>query len=48
MIEGGRKKREADEAINPHTLRKTSGVFLVTTRISIVPVKHDFSMNTDS
>ena len=27
---------------------KTMGVFLVTTRISIVPVKHNFSMNTDS
>ena len=27
---------------------QTMGVFLVTTRISIDPVKHDFSVNTDS
>ena len=29
-------------------VRRTKGVFLVMTRIAFVPVKRDFSVNTDS
>ena len=32
----------------PETIKWTEGVFLVMTRIAFVPVKRDFSVNTDS
>ena len=39
---------EKAAAILQGEYQSTRGVFLVTSRISIFPVKHDFSMNTDS
>ena len=42
---GIRKKRETVE--REKAAKRKMGVFQVTTRISIVTVKHDFSVNTD-
>ena len=40
--------RRGDELHSRRMSRQTQGVFLLTMRISIVPVNRDFSMNTYS